>query len=584
MVFLSSSSGAETEGSHSQAPGLPPPPNRPPIVGARKIRGAAFTSPDAGANPVWGATATLREADSGLRRVSLTGTSGEFSFEDLPDGRYVLSLSKPGHVLTTYGASTTTTQGIPIAVSGQDVSDLRMIVPVGGVISGRVVDPTGRPFVGGTVSALTRRRTGISHRFLVTGSAITDDHGIYRVYGLGVGEYYIAASYSSGPDGRARSSGSQPGLQPRSEASRRSYSPVFYPGTDEESKAIPVLVRSVAEVERVDFVFDTAFTSVLRGTVTDREKRSVGNLQVMALRSNDTMAVALGETASRALLSQDGSFSFDGLQPGTVNILVRSADRSPSPLTPLPQVDRTSETGLWGRARAIIGPGPQPPLQITLEPGARVTGRIEADRGILPAALVTRFGVRLMSMDDQGGDFGAQVVPIEPTGSFSVGAVPPGTYRILVGPGNGLTAPEGWLLNSAVMNNIDVSDQDFVVGAGETLGPVVIKMTQSQTEISGRVVQSSGTAAIGRFVVAYPAESRFQVDRSRRLRGPVRTATDGSYRFLGMPPGDYYVAVIDEFAADSWSSRPVFRSGGPSLVKVSLRGGERTAQDLEIDK
>ena len=45
---------------------------------------------------VTGATVKLLSADTGLSRTATTGNSGDFAFQDLPLGRYSVTVNQPG--------------------------------------------------------------------------------------------------------------------------------------------------------------------------------------------------------------------------------------------------------------------------------------------------------------------------------------------------------------------------------------------------------------------------------------------------------------------------------------------------------
>jgi hypothetical protein len=64
----------------------------------------------------------------------------------------------------------------------------------GGVITGRVVDEDGEALMRGNVSIQRYQYTQGNRQLAPAGGDITDDRGVYRVFGLPPGEYYVSVS------------------------------------------------------------------------------------------------------------------------------------------------------------------------------------------------------------------------------------------------------------------------------------------------------------------------------------------------------------------------------------------------------
>ncbi len=108
----------------------PPPPSAPatrdgqavPETGTSVISGIVV-SDEAGMQPVRRAAVSARNSDSGAALMLMTDDAGRFEFRDLPAGRFVVSVTKPGYVATTYGAQRPQTPGLTIALTdGQRVT------------------------------------------------------------------------------------------------------------------------------------------------------------------------------------------------------------------------------------------------------------------------------------------------------------------------------------------------------------------------------------------------------------------------------------------------------------------------------
>ena len=138
------------------------------------------------------------------RVSSVRTTTADSLFGELPAGSFTLSASKPGFVETFYGSKHPGRgPGVRIAVtSGQRVEISLKILP-GAVITGVVSDSRGYPISGVAVQAVELRGQGRVSDSAVR--AVSDDRGMYRLFGLAPGDYVISANprlvpYGLGPN------------------------------------------------------------------------------------------------------------------------------------------------------------------------------------------------------------------------------------------------------------------------------------------------------------------------------------------------------------------------------------------------
>ena len=61
-------------------------------------------------------------------------------------------------------------------------------------------------------------------------------------------------------------------------------------------------------------------------------------------------------------------------------------------------------------------------------------------------------------------------------------------------------------------------------------------------------------------------------------------ATDGSFSIKGLPPGDYIVGALTDLETGEWNDPALLDQLSKAGVKVTLRDGETTRQDLSIGK
>lgn len=156
--------------------------------GTATLTGVVVTDTE---NPKPVRRATVRLTDGGTSSARLAGTDdkGRFVFAGLVEGRYTLSATKPGFVETFHGSSRPGRgPGVPVAVTDGQPADVTLALVAGGVITGVISDARGRPAVGVTVTAVSLRAAGTAPT-----RTVTDDRGVYRLFGLAPGDYVVAA-------------------------------------------------------------------------------------------------------------------------------------------------------------------------------------------------------------------------------------------------------------------------------------------------------------------------------------------------------------------------------------------------------
>src|SRR5262245_48575470 len=148
---------------------------------------------DAG-RPVPGAQIFVIKAgvklDSG-RQFSTADDEGNFSATGLAPGSYKISAYVPGYVVA--GAEADRDYHRP----GENVT-INLIR--GGVLTGRVTDSYGEPMAGVCVEAIKVRKLEDGQKYFQpfwgtpNSRRLTDDRGVYRLYGLEPGVYVVGAS------------------------------------------------------------------------------------------------------------------------------------------------------------------------------------------------------------------------------------------------------------------------------------------------------------------------------------------------------------------------------------------------------
>jgi hypothetical protein len=115
-------------------------------------------------------------------------------------------------------------------------------------------------------------------------------------------------------------------------------------------------------------------------------------------------------------------------------------------------------------------------------------------------------------------------------------------------------------------------DNDDLIG-------VVVTFSDRHTRLTGRLQLPSGRAAPDFVVIVFPEDPIFR-NSARRLRR-ARPASDGSFVFADLPPGEYLVGALTDLPED-WHAPDVLAQVARGAASVTIGEGEKKVQDLRI--
>jgi hypothetical protein len=127
------------------------------------------------------------------------GTGGAFAFPAVPDGLYFLVATREPYFPAYYGQRRPDGHGAPIEVNKDTdlFAELRMYRK--GAITGRVLDENG---IGMQDVPVIAYRARLPLR--AAGRGIADDRGVYRIFGLEPGKYWVRSVEHTLDDGEGR--------------------------------------------------------------------------------------------------------------------------------------------------------------------------------------------------------------------------------------------------------------------------------------------------------------------------------------------------------------------------------------------
>ena len=411
-------------------------------------------------------------------------TDGRFLLRDLPPGRYLLRVSAPGYA-TSFRERVWVTPD-------ERAPDLRVVLDPGAGCEGRVHDDGGRGISGARVIAVAIR--GKNTRGLDRGETTTAPDGSYLLDSLIPGVQYFVEAWAEGyaPAGRL--------VQP------------------EGSQVVD---------------FELGRSGGIEGRILDAASGlPVPRARIMVLAGLINRLSPLTTLADAA-----GRYVFPAVSAGPVVVFAAEADGYPS----------VSFT-FGGEARHAVGEGEVTIIDLELEAGVRVAGRIQDERG-RPVAYAT-----ITFSDPQRRSEGERAAISATDGTYQVEGLRPGTSHDvrICAPGYAPLVGED---EARVVVTTGFMELDFTLEKGASL--------------SGRVLDPEGAGVSG---VRVSVEARRDRRMAERVQDLVAiSGSTGAWEVQGAPPR---VELIVRAQHDAWA--PV------ESIPIHLRPGEERDVPLRL--
>ena len=494
----------------------------------------------------------ITAADSGvpLRRVEITATAannerfpratitddeGRYEITGLAPGEWRLSTLKTGFINQQFGQRRPFGPAPPIVVSDGQRFIADMALTRASAINGRVFDEFGEPLAAVRINVMRSRMVDKRRRLEPVGQGdLTDDTGAFRVYGLPPGEYFVSASLR---------------VAPVDSVIRTTYSPTYYPGTGNHAEAQRVLLAPGSEAN-IAFPLLPFRTARVSGVVL-----TSSGVPADAFLSLDSDGGELGlPLGVGGVTRADGGFTLPDVPPGSYALTVTlRTDNSPMSETAAIPV-------------AVYGDDVEGLTVVTSRP-ATMRGTVVADTGVtrsLPqpidvSARSTRIGGDSTYAQTERNAF----TLLAPTGPFRLGA----------------DVPEGWMVKSIVVGGIEALDSPIDL-RGQPNTPVRVVLTDRLAEVTG--VVAAGQDVRAPTVVAFPDDSAKWSQASRFIRA-VETPPNGTYRIVGLPPGERYrVAAIDDLEEGEADDPDLLARVRDRAAGVTVTEGAKHVVDLNV--
>lgn len=537
--------------------------------------------------PADGVTVSLSGMELRVSRSALTDDSGMFSFTALPAGTYTLRASKTGHVSATYGQKAPGRPGTPIVLAqGQQLKNISLELPKGGVVSGAIYDEKNRPSVSTTVRVMRWTMQSGERALVAAGSANTDDRGIYRVFGLAPGEYIVTATARNSTATLVNAEITSTGqvIMPEVTTQMREataagpalgYAAVYFPGTTQPGLARAVTVGLSEEQLGMDFQLQRVPLSKVTGLVLAPAGVAVTNVQVR-LVDRSVSVPGIPQLAARA--NREGTFTFPAVPPGQYQLTATLSLTAPRSTEAAMQTG-VPETGrrLWAQADVQVDAGYAPNATLSLQDGMTVSGALTFDGATPLPPQLNRVRLTLAPHGQVMAASGVSAITAvaDANGRFTFTGVTPGQYRLRA------SGAPGWTLKTVIADGRDTLDYWVEVKPGENVTNVSAGFGDTLTDLKGRLQSSFGQPTADYTVIIFPADTRYWVPLARRMRS-TRPSTDGAFTFIGLPAGEYRLAAVTDIEPGAWYDPALLQELLPASISVRLIDGQPVVQDLRV--
>lgn len=449
-----------------------------------------------------------------------TDQDGTYRVSDVPAGSYSVVPVAPALVIADVNNSSGQTV---VLTEGEHVEGIDFELVRGGVITGKVTDADGQPLIEEHINLTpVDQRNQRGPVYPTSVNFLTDDRGIYRIFGIRPGRYKV--SIGEGDDN----------FYGRFGRIRPTFRTIFYPDATDPAKATVIDVDEGTEATRIDITVGPPVQGfAVNGRVVDESGKPVANASIGLSRiivDGNNSSSSGGGTGART--DNQGEFRIEKLPPGKYSVSIY----------PPPGSDLRADPVTFDILDQDVNG-----LLIKSSVGASVSGVVVLE-GARDNSVLAALAQSYVSAYVRAGQniTSGRADRLKPDGSFRVGGLRAGTANFSLDAMRnvkGLTISRIERDGVVQLNGIQIQDAEHVTG-------IRIIVAYSNGSIRGVVKLENGT---------WPSSGRLMIqltkpgDQTRNLR-PVEADSRGHFLIEGLAAGDYELMVIAY--APEWRGRP----------------------------
>ncbi len=468
-------------------------------------------------------TVTPVDQQEGARSV-ITGSSGQFLFENLDALRYRLSATRRGYASRFYKQHEGYSSAI-VTGPGKTSHGIRFALLPGGVISGTALDEANEAIRNGVVTLFCKKVSDGKYQIELQDQTNTNDEGRYRFTGLDPGDYLVRLRarpwYADGIV--ARDAGGS--RDSRDVSLDVIYPETYFPDSTSETAASPIHV-GWGEQASADFSMHPIPSLHL---LLRHDSRSEFTIET----DREGFAMNPGHRGKGGTIEVT---EIGGLRPGPLRLSVPSSSGEQPATTQMLELTANAEIdpATWQDYVKISG-------VVKTSGGAvwREPSRIWLEH---PRVSDWRFDAR----SDASGQF-----------HFAEPGVQPGSYRVWV------EEPEGAVVVGVTASEGTVAGQTVTIGSGKEV-KLIVTIAIGAARVRG-VVMKDGAAVEGEMILLVPQDFGGNAGLYQRNE----SNSDGTFEFSRVVPGNYVAVGIADGWELEWSKPEVlakYLAGGTKVV------------------
>jgi hypothetical protein len=477
---------------------------------------------------------------------TLSSEDGSFAFTDLKADKYSLQAVKTTYLPSAYDQHENFSTAI-VTGAGLNTETLVLRVTPAAILSGRVIDESGEPVRGATVSLYRENRDQGRSRITQYRIAQTDDLGAYELASLPPGTYFVSAKatpwYAVHP--QLRNPASPPGLIGTVDPSLDvAYPTTFYPDATVADGATPIPLRGGDQVNIGLRLLPLPAVTLTLHAVPGQQGISVPQLQESSFD--------LPEPVYGQVQFVDSDASIVGLPPG--RYVLNEVNQNTGKIAKSKVIDLT---------RGAVN------LDATsAEDFGGIKLRLEGENGVpLPTLML----VSLRSKE-------AEIVttqPVNDKGFAEFEGLKPGEYHFLLSGSD-----RQYHVARIALVGGGPSTNTVHVSPGATLS-VTATFGANSVAVEGFAIRD-GKPAAGVMIVLIPSSIDDDVEQFRRDQSDL----DGSFLLPNVIPGKYTALAIEDGWELEWGRpevlAPYLPKGAPVTISSNSRGSIRLPNALIV--
>ncbi len=514
-------------------------------------------------------------------KTALTDADGRYEFRDLPAGRFSVAATKSGYVTVQYGQTRPFESGKPIELADKQVlANVDIVMPRGGVISGRIVDEFGEAVADAMVTAMRQTWTAGRRRMVPTGRiAQTNDLGQFRLYGLPPGEYFVSATLRgaemmmlemlSGPGG------------PSGSGNTAGYAPTYFPGTPSAADAQRIAVAAGQEIGGTDFALLPVRLSRVAGVVVGSDGKPLGGAMVNLVPASRATEGPLLGMGNSTRTNSDGAFTLSGVTPGDYTLQARTmrivTSESGGTMMFSTSVGEGGDSE-FGTIPISVGGEDLANVVLATAKGGSATGRITFEGVTRPNTFgMMRVTASAADLDGAAAMVGSSSALVKPDATFELkGVAGPRLIRVT-------SVPTGMMVKAVRLNGNDVTDTPIEFKNAEQVSGIEIVIGKT-TEVSGTVADAAGSPVKDYTVIVFADDpQRWTAPMTRWVAGR-RPDQEGRFKVENLPAGSYYAIAVDYVAQGEWGDPDLLERLRTKAKRFSLDEGEVKTVDLKLSE